>query len=195
MTAVSAMQPSALRLLSESWSALSTATPSGRSSPAQAGFSSGSRRAMSSTSPRRRRRRSPASMVRTPPPTMTLQQGRPAEEGSVVPVHGSRGRCFPWDQGRQKLALQHPRSWHLRHHAHQGKGKQRRAAVRAWACGHGRGAGPWPCKFFRKKRNPVSEEKNTGQIAKPKAERKKREEKNTALPCTHQILEKFPEIG
>ena len=39
---------------------------------------------------------------------------------------------------------------------------------------------------FFAKRNPVSEEKNTGQIAKPKAERKKREEKNTALPCIAQ---------
>ena len=38
---------------------------------------------------------------------------------------------------------------------------------------------------FFLKRNPVSEEKNTGHIAKPKAERKKREEKNTGFPCMY----------
>ena len=89
------------RLLSESWSALSaTATPSGRSSPAQAGFSSGSRRAMSSTSPRRRRRRSPATMVRTPPPTRAAGRRRVRGAGSwqsrsLLPLGSRKEKTCP----------------------------------------------------------------------------------------------------
>ena len=142
-------------------------------STAQAGFSSGSRRAMSSTSPRRRRRRSPASMVRTPPPTRAAGRRRVRGAGSWQ----SRP-LLPLGSRKEKTCPPTPRSWHLRYHAHQGK---QRAAVRAWACGHGRGAGPWPCKLFLKAK-PRTRRKKHGANSETKAERKKREKKARLSP-------------
>ena len=117
-------------------------------------FKSRGSRRAMSSTSPRRRRRSPANMVRTPPPTRAAGRRR---------CRGARS----WQSGGEK-----PRATTVLKMTHD----EIRAAVSA-------ADEPAVVSFFLK-RNPASEEKNTGQIAKPKAERKKREEKITDSPCT-----------